>query len=130
MQESTLTQFKSGSLSPQEATASINTAFNVSSGLISPETFDLISEVSAEIPKDSQRRRRLFLSVTGGLIEIDFVYGDFKVIVKRRGHADNNGWTETKVMDCSDNEVPYRAAKALIEKCAAALISKGFRELP
>lgn len=112
-----------------EARASIAALFSAISGLVDKEVFELISEASAEINKDTAAHayRRLFTNGSR-LVSLEYQWGEAQITLKIATHGNLN-WESCKVISFGDEANPFAAAKDRFDQYVSSFIRQGYEEL-
>jgi hypothetical protein len=128
-----LADYEQGAISQPSAAVALRTLFDATSGLLSGECFNLLSEASKMVSGDGVRFdlvRRFFIHENGEFALIEYQYGE-AVITLRKGKRSGDGfvWARESRATFDDQPNPFEVAKERFDGYAQSMVRLGFKEL-
>lgn len=124
-----------GVVSQSEASYALRILFMNVSGLVSQDTFDLVTEASKELG-DGQTKskiRRFFVNITNQrMVLIEYEFGSTEILIKQgrtRTSNDVGAWERISRVSFESEVNPFEAAMTRFNSYIASLLRTGFREI-
>lgn len=130
-----LTDFERGACSPSQAQYAVSALFDASSGIVSDELFQMMSEASKEVACDKSNMERqvkiLVNPTTQQIVVLTYRFGEAGVGFKL-GYitsAAANNWERSTFVEFYHEEDPFKQARLRFDGYSDLLTRKGFREI-
>lgn len=131
-----VSDFERMAISQAQARLALDILFAATSGLTGGETFNLVSQASAEINAESKRdyARRFFVHPNKKeLLLLQYAYGEAEVTIKRGKYPMKSGevnmWERSSRATFQNEPDPFETAAIRYREYADALLRQGFQEI-
>ncbi len=119
-------------IAPNEARVALSTVFNMTAGLISSSTFDLVGKLSAEVKEHPGSCAELHRTLTAGndVLQVVYTWGSPVVRIRRLNVAQGK-WVDLLEKDfvALGSENPFESARDYTDRAVAGFIEKGYKEV-